>query len=79
MADNNRIGEACWYKTYDYTTRKYSEWKGGRLRAWSTNHVEFESGPGLFPCAVVEDDKTRQCLSVEVEQVCFASAPPAFE
>lgn len=74
--DNNRIGSACWYRTFDYPTRSWSKWLGGKLRAWSTNHVEGETGFGLFPVGVVEDDKTMRCVSVPVNDICFTTVPP---
>lgn len=66
---NNRIGEACWYNHKD-------KWKGGKLRAWSTDHAEFESGPGNYPVAVVEDDETQRCVVVYAERISFATVPP---
>ena len=76
---DNRIGAACWYKPADVKT-KYSvasgEWRGVYLRAWSTDHEEFESGPGPFPVGVVEDEKTGQCHSIYVTRICFNTEPP---
>lgn len=33
------------------------EWKKGVFRSWSTDHEEYESGPGPFPAAIVEDEE----------------------
>lgn len=74
---DNRIGSACWYRTFDYSTRSWSKWMGGALRAWSTDYVEGEVGFGLFPVGVVEDEKTLRCVSVPVGEICFAAIPPS--
>ena len=74
---NNRIGSSCWYRSFNPATKTLSNWKTGKLRAWSTDHEEYESGPGLIPVGVVEDDRTGLCHSVFVERICFAAAPPA--
>ena len=65
---NNRIGNHCWY--YD------KEWLGGVLLAWSTDHVEYDSGPGHFPTAIIEDTKTSQVKSIPVANINFSSAQP---
>ncbi len=72
----NRIDSACWYRVWDRKTTKYGEWLSGRLRMWSTDYEEYDSGPALFPAAVIEDDKSMMCHSVPVHDVCFASVPP---
>ena len=69
----NRIGAACWYRV---TLRSVSRWRAGHLRMWGTHHEEFESGPGLFPAAVVEDDETMAVAVVFAEYVCFAAKCP---
>lgn len=74
--NTNRLGAACWYRVFDSNTRTLSKWTGGRLRAWSTDHVEFESGPGHFPVGVVEDDKTLRIVVVNASDITFASIPP---
>jgi len=74
---DNRIGSACWYRTYDYGVRDWSAWAAGSLKAWSTDHVESTAGFGPFPVGVVEDAKTMRCLSVNVSEICFAAEPPA--
>ena len=56
-----------WYKT-----DKALDWKGGRLRAWSTS--SDDKGP--YPVAVVEDEKTGCVHAVHVELLCFATIPP---
>lgn len=75
----NRIDGACWYRRSPGLRVPRQEWKWtwGILRAWSTDYQEFESGPGMYPVGVVEDDKTGCCFSVHVEDICFAAIPPA--
>jgi len=75
----NRIGSACWYKPGKWRDDKKdsSDWKAGKLRAWSTDYEEFESGPGLYPVAVVEDDETGRCSSIDVTRVSFADSQPS--
>ena len=47
---------------------KIGDWEPGKWHAWSTDHEEFESGPGLFPIGVVED--STGCIhSVYVELI----------
>lgn len=35
---------------------KNGEWRKGLFHEWTTDHVEFENGPGLYPAAIVEDE-----------------------
>ena len=74
--DANRIGATCWYRDGSGPRATWS-WACARLRAWSTDHQEYDSGPGPFPVGVVEDDKTGCCHSVHVMDICFASIPPS--
>lgn len=69
MRDNNRIGSLCWYQEYDYKARCRLPWKVGYLRAWSTDHEEFETGPGHYPAAVIEDRDTGAMKSIHVQWV----------
>jgi hypothetical protein len=70
MPDNNRIGSACWYRM---GTSSNHEWKGGRLRHWST----LSSEDGSAPVAIIEDDTTGMCIEVDPHnRICFASIPP---
>lgn len=71
MSENNRIGSACWYHL-----RRSTKWMHGKIRAWSTDHDEYESGPGHFPVAVVECCETGMVHSVHVGNICFSSIPP---
>ena len=45
----------------------------GRFHRWATNYEEFESGPGLYPVALVEEPsgQIRECIanSVKFEDV----------
>ena len=74
MQDANRIGKKCWFRQ-----NAKNIWRGGTLHAWSTDFVEFDEGPGLFPVAVIEDDETMMCVSVYVKYVCFAAVPPGLQ
>lgn len=74
---NNRIGEQCWFCRFDYRTKSLDDWKRGTLRAWSTDHEEFESGWGPFPVGVVESGETGRCHSISVEYISFSSDSPA--
>ncbi len=79
MSDTNRIGEACWYKPADIKAgcaNSWGKWRGGQLRAWSTDHEESEAGPGLFPVGVVEDDEHGTCHSIYVTRISFGASPP---
>lgn len=71
----NRIDESCWYKVIGPEVAP-NTWRSGTLRAWSTDHEEYDEGPGLIPVAVIEDDKTAMCHSVYVGNVCFTDSPP---
>lgn len=65
MPDDNRIGYACWYR-HDGKARR------GHLRMWG---MSFDERLGQ-PVAVVEDDETQIPVEVDVDGVCFATAPP---
>ena len=75
MTDNNRIGEACWYRmgmTEEVRNWKLTDWTAGRLRMWCMD----DCGEGVYPVAVVEDAKTTFMYVVSVELICFADAKP---
>lgn len=65
------MSEPCWYKLPGT-----AEWRQGAVRAWSTDYEEFESGPALFPVAVIEDSATGSVRSVYVENVCMSADKP---
>lgn len=46
----------CLYKTVSVVLGREvtSDWTPGTWHYWSTDHVEFESGPGHYPVAIVE-------------------------
>jgi hypothetical protein len=71
VTDSNRIGEACWYR---HSIREVPHFvaRGGVLRMWA------QCGDGTLtnPVAVVEDDETMICTTVDVDHVCFAAIPP---
>ena len=72
----NRIDSACWYREWSKSENKWI-WLAGTLRAWSTDHEEFENGIGPSPAGVVEDIVTNCCKSIHVCYICFADVPPA--
>ena len=69
---------ACWYRfTIGFVMGKenISEWKTGRFHAWSTDHDEYESGPGPWASAIVEDEKTGAVVVTHASYVHFGSDP----
>lgn len=52
----------CWVKFDD-------EWEQCSLHAWSTDHEEYDTGPGHFPVGIVERGGGRPCASVCVESI----------
>lgn len=70
MKDNNRIGQGCWFKP-----PKAKEYERGTLRAWSTDHEEYESGPGLSPVGVIEATN-GQMHSIHVNRISFSPLAP---
>lgn len=79
----DRVGQVCWFQKDEGESeivgfglvRNY-RWTGGRLLAWSTNHEEYERGPGQFPAAVVEELETGKVHVVFAGFVSFATHPP---
>lgn len=41
----------------------------GRFHRWATTYEEFESGPGLYPIALIEepDGQMRECIATSVK------------
>ena len=78
MPGKNRLGASCWYRPADVKAvcSPAGQWRGGKLRAWSTDHEESDAGPGLFPVGVVEDDEHGTCHSIYVTRIAFGVAPP---
>jgi len=68
----NRVGSVCWFRL----PGRESLWQEGWLHAWSTDHAEFESGPGMYPVGVIEDCDTGKCYSTYVENISFAKEAP---
>jgi hypothetical protein len=62
--------KTCWYKTIG------GEWKTGFFRKWSTYYEEFESGPGPYPAAIVEDAVDSQVHMVFAGFVSFSPDHP---
>jgi len=65
---SHRIGCSCYYE-------QNNTWRKGTLLSWSTDHEEYESGPGLFPVGVIEDSVTHTCHSIYVNAISFGSEP----
>jgi len=61
----------CWYKE-----GIGSEWETGFFHKWGTNYEEFESGPGHFPVAIVEDATNSQVHVVFAGFVNFSPNHP---
>jgi hypothetical protein len=61
----------CWYKT-----AIDDEWKTGFFHQWSQNYEEFESGPGNFPAAIIEDATNSQVHVVYAGWVSFSPDSP---
>lgn len=64
-------GKNCWYKR-----APAGAWIAGIWQAWSIDHEEYESGPGMFPAAIVIDNATLDTKTVPAEFVSFATVPP---
>ena len=79
MADHDRVGNGCWYKIANLTNRTETKWRRGIVLAWSTDHEEYESGPGPVPVAVVEDSENGQVRSIYVTRVNFSDEQPKQE
>ena len=69
-----RVGCKCWYREY-IVPAGMGPWQGASLLFWSTDHQEYESGPGPFPVGVIEDDNTHDVKSIYVGNITFAAVP----
>ena len=56
----------CWYKV-----SVGGEWRTGFFHEWATSFEEFESGPGQFPAAIIEDAVDSLVHVVYAEFVSF--------
>ena len=68
--DRNDL-RACWFRL---RTKGIQRWivekpRGGRLHMFTTDHIEYESGPGLFPVAIVVDDIAEARWDAHAEPV----------
>jgi len=72
--EKNRIGSMCWYR--ERLKGEFTPWVRGYLRAWATDHIEYESGPGPVAVGVVEDRQTMGMKAIPVEWITFANARP---
>lgn len=59
----------CWYK-------RDEKWECGFFHQWSVSYEEFDTGPGQFPAAIVEDALTQECHVVFAGRVSFANDNP---
>jgi hypothetical protein len=66
----DRIGSSCWYREQKINNRgliEFTKWTGGTLRHWGVDeHITV---------GIVEDEKTRLCKKISVENICFATSP----
>ena len=53
----------CWYKD--------DTWKIGFFHQWCQNYEEFETGPGNFPAAIIEDATDSHCHVIYAGHVSF--------
>ena len=74
----NRIGSSCWYQNRRYSGGQWvtDPWKAGTLLSWSTDHEEYQDGPGPFPVGVVEDTESNQVLSIHATSIMFSDKAP---
>lgn len=70
MSDKGKLPRACWYMP-----PKSQKYRMGVLHAWSTDHEEYETGPGPVAVGVVEDEKTLAVTAVRVDRITFAANP----
>lgn len=80
---------AIWYKNPNYRVGNHREskrWLGGRLLAFGTGHTlktneDLEGNRTLTACpipvAIIKTD-SLDCISLPVEDITFASVPPAY-
>jgi len=67
---------ACWYKARKPGTCLSAEdWKPGRLVRFAQDHLEYETGPGAIPVAIIVDDKSRGVVLTYASLVTFAAIP----
>lgn len=76
-------GRPCWYTGnghYEYVekTRTFFKdpWIRGTFHCFGQDHQEFESGPGPFPIAIIEDVETHHVKVVHAANVSFAEEIP---
>lgn len=72
----DRVGDWCWVEVKSQQVPGCTDWAAGRLLAWSTDHEEYESGPGHFPVGVVEMVSDGSVQSVPVVRIAFGELPP---
>jgi hypothetical protein len=75
-------GTACWYRKPckgRTSPRELTGWIAGQLVQFAQDHVEYETGPGMIPVAIIIDDKTRGVVVVAAENVTFAAVPPPIQ
>ncbi len=72
----------CWYRPQRQwvTTPKahYEQgpWARGIFYQFAQDYDEFESGPGHYPCAIVEDYQSGRVHTPLAKDVCFGETCP---
>jgi hypothetical protein len=61
----------CWYKD-----EPKDDWMTGFFLQWSQDHEEFETGPGNFPVAIIEDATDSRVHIVYAGHVSFSPDHP---
>lgn len=70
------VARACWYRTYELNetgTKKDRIAHTGSFHDWG---AELGETGEAYTIAIIEDVKTLCCLTIEVNDVCFAAVPP---
>lgn len=83
MNDNTiYLPRKCWFRVdgslqYIDKVRTWvaNPWQAGWLHMFTTGHIEYESGPGPYPAAVVESS-TGKVSVVNAENVSFEEEMP---
>ncbi len=63
----------CWYRDQ---REGLGEWQRGELHLFTTDHIEYENGPGPFPVGVIQNIETGQMYSIPVDQISLADEKP---
>jgi hypothetical protein len=63
--------KTCWYKR-----DSKADWKTGFFHRWSQSYEEFETGPGNFPAAIIQDATDSRVHVVYAGHVSFSPDNP---